>query len=151
MEPEGSLPHTQVPSVCPYPEPDRSSPCSPTHCLKIYMNIILPSTPASSKWSLSLGFPNQNPVYNFRPVCATCPVLLILLDVITRTILGEEYRSLSSSLCSFLYSAVTSSLLGPAIYTINCVKDLNCGDKFCRLALWMLTWPRRYDIVTEKM
>jgi len=26
MEPEGSLPHSQVPATCPYPEPDRSSP-----------------------------------------------------------------------------------------------------------------------------
>jgi hypothetical protein len=33
-------------------------------------------------------------------------------NVITRTILGEEYRSLSSSLWSFLHSPVTSSLLG---------------------------------------
>jgi hypothetical protein len=30
------------------------------------------------------------------PVSATCPTHLILLDLITRTILGEEYRSLSS-------------------------------------------------------
>jgi hypothetical protein len=29
--------------------------------------------------------------------------------------IGEEYRSLSSSLCSFLHSPVTSSLLGPNI------------------------------------
>jgi hypothetical protein len=35
--------------------------------------------------------------------------------LITRTILGEQYRSLSSSLCSFLHSPVTSSLLGPNI------------------------------------
>jgi len=34
-------------------------------------------------------------------ICATCPAHLIRLDFITRTILGEEYRSLSSSLCSF--------------------------------------------------
>ena len=44
---------------------------------------------------------------------ATCSSHLILLDFITRAILGEEYRSLSSSLCSFLQSLVTSSLLGP--------------------------------------
>jgi hypothetical protein len=25
MEPEGSLPHSQVPANCPYPEPDQSS------------------------------------------------------------------------------------------------------------------------------
>jgi len=27
MEPEGSLPHSQVPATYPYPEPDLSSPC----------------------------------------------------------------------------------------------------------------------------
>jgi hypothetical protein len=48
------------------------------------------------------------------PVCATCPVHRILLDFITRTIMGEDYRSLSS-LCSFLQSPVTLSLLGPNI------------------------------------
>ena len=49
------------------------------------------------------GFPTKNlctplPFY----IRATCPTHLILLDFITRTILGEEYRSLSSSLCNFL-------------------------------------------------
>jgi hypothetical protein len=28
MEPEGSLPHSQVPATCPYPEPAESSPYS---------------------------------------------------------------------------------------------------------------------------
>jgi len=44
---------------------------------------------------------------------ATYPAYLILLDLITRKILGEEYESLSSSLCSFRHYLVTSSLLGP--------------------------------------
>jgi hypothetical protein len=35
--------------------------------------------------------------------------------LITRIIFGDEYRSLSSSLCSLLHSPVTSSLLGPNI------------------------------------
>ena len=49
------------------------------------------------------------------PIRATCPAHLILLDFITRIILGEEYRSFSFSLCSFLHSTVTSSLLGSYI------------------------------------
>ena len=59
MEPEGSLPHSQVPATCPYPEPAQSSPYPTSHFLKIHLNIILPSTPWSPKWFLSLGFPHQ--------------------------------------------------------------------------------------------
>ena len=49
------------------------------------------------------------------PIHATCSAHLILLDFITRKILGEEYRSLRSSWCSFLHSLVASSFLGPNI------------------------------------
>jgi hypothetical protein len=35
-------------------------------------------------------------------------------------VFGEQYRSLSSSLCSFLHSLVTSSLLGPNILLSFC-------------------------------
>ena len=35
------------------------------------------------------------------------------ITAITRTILGEQYKSFSSSLCNLLHSPVTSSLLGP--------------------------------------
>jgi hypothetical protein len=63
--------------------------------------------PGSSKWSLSLRLPTKT-LYMplLSPIRATCPAYLIILDFVTRTILGEEYRSLSSSLCSFFHSPV---------------------------------------------
>ena len=62
-----------------------------SHLLEIHPNIIHPSTPRSPHWSLSLRFPHQDPIHLLSsPIRATCPAHLILLDFITRTILGEE-------------------------------------------------------------
>ena len=64
MEPEGSLPHSQVPATCPYPEPVRTSPYphNPTSWRSIlifssHLRLGLPSGLFPS------GFPHQNPVY----------------------------------------------------------------------------------------
>jgi hypothetical protein len=46
---------------------------------------------------------------------ATCPAHHIRLDLTCLMISVDEYKSRSSSLCKFLHSPVTSSLLGPNI------------------------------------
>jgi len=66
--------------------------------------------------SHAVSFPQvsqPNFVYvSLLPHTCCMPAHLILLDFITRKILSEEYKSFSSSLCRFLHSLVTSSLLG---------------------------------------
>jgi hypothetical protein len=56
---------------------------------KVQLDVILSATPRFSQWSLALGPPNQNPV-NTSPLRHAYH--LILLDLITLTIFGEEYR-----------------------------------------------------------
>ena len=87
-----------------------------SHLLEIHLNIFFPLTPRYPQRSLSLRFPHQDPIGPlFSPIRAACKAHLILLDFITRTILGEEYSSFSSSLCNLLHSPVTPSLVGPNV------------------------------------
>ena len=98
MEPQGLLPRLQPPP----PHLPILSHINPFHfpystSWRSIFNIIFPSTHGSSKWSLSLMFPHQNPLCTSPfPIRATCPAYLSLLDLITRIIFGEQYRSIST-------------------------------------------------------
>jgi hypothetical protein len=117
MGPERSLPHSQVPATCPLSRASSIQSIHP-HPTSWRSILILPT-------HLRLGIPSGLYPSDFLtqvlytpllfPIRATWPAHLILLDHITWTILGEQYRSLSSSVCSFLHSPVTSLLLGPNI------------------------------------
>jgi hypothetical protein len=111
VEREDSLPNSLELSNCPYPEPHQSSPHHP-HSISTQSSLMLS---AHVRLGLpSVLFPTDFPTnklytFLFSPIRATCPAHLILLDMITLMILGEEYKSHISSLCSFLHSPITPS------------------------------------------
>jgi hypothetical protein len=87
---------------CPPPVPIMSQ-LDPVHTptsnlLNISLNIVLPSTPESPMRTLSLRFPHQNYIRLSSPpyVLHTPPNSFV--SIITPTILGEQYRTFSSSL-----------------------------------------------------
>jgi len=63
------------------------------------------------------------------PIRATCPAHLIPLHFITRTILGEGYRSFSSSLCSLIHSPFTIYTIFLTLPPVQWVPSLSPGVK----------------------
>jgi hypothetical protein len=72
---------------------NQSNPVHIPHIVKIYLNIILPTTPGFPKNSLSLMIPRKTHTHvSLLPIRATCHANLNPFYFITGTILGEEYR-----------------------------------------------------------
>jgi hypothetical protein len=108
-----------------------------SYFLKTHLNSALPSTSDLSCGLFPSGF-HKKTVYTPipSPIRATFLAHLILLDLINRKIFCENYRSLSSSLYSFLYSPITSSFLGPNILlstpfanTLNLCSSISVSDQ----------------------
>jgi hypothetical protein len=62
MDPESSLPCLQQSSADLYPDPDESSPYTPSYFSKIRLNIILPTTSTSSCWTIYFWLSHQKPI-----------------------------------------------------------------------------------------
>jgi len=78
MRTKGSSPRSQHPTTLHYYEPHQSRSRLPNDFFKNNFNTILPPTSRSSRLSLSLKFPHQNPVRS-SPVPHTCHIPAISL------------------------------------------------------------------------
>jgi len=83
-----------------------------TYFPRIHFNIIFPSAPTSSEWSLTCRFSCISQLFH----AFYMPHPSHILDIITLIIFVAAYKLRSSSFCSLLQSPATSSLSGPYIF-----------------------------------
>jgi len=97
------------------------------HLPRGFLSGVLPSSLSTKNLYAHLIPPNT---------CTCRAYLIFFFNVLTQVIFGEEYRPLSSLLCSLLHSPITSSLLGPNIllstlfsYTLSLCTSLIVSDQ----------------------
>jgi hypothetical protein len=131
MEPEGSLPHSQVPATCPYPEPARSSPCP---------HIPLPEEPIYAWVSSVVSFPQVSPPKPCTRLSSPKYALHAPPISFFPILSPEQYWAITTDHSAPHYvifsTPITSSLLGPNILlntlfsnTPNLRSSLNMSDQ----------------------
>lgn len=137
MEPLGSLVCSHQPTTCPCPELDQFNACPPTlFCWRLILmfslclflglpSSCLPSFPAKTMYAPLLF-----------SICTTYPASLILLYLIAQIIFGEDSKSWSSSLWSFLQFTVTSSFI--AEISIHIIKLVNKQFIFFQILIFFV-------------
>jgi len=138
IEPEYSLPHSQVPATCPYPELHRSSP---------FPHIPLPEDPSQyypliyARVFLVVSFPQVCPP---KPCTRLSPPHTRYMPRQSHSFwfyhshnIGWAVQIIKLLIMYFFHSPVTLSLLGPNIllntlflYTLSLGAFLNVSDKF---------------------
>jgi hypothetical protein len=139
MVPEGLLPHSQVPPICPYHELAQSRQCPKIQITVDPSNYYAQSTPPSTLWSHSPRYPHQKSCTRLSPPAFALYVRPSYFSRFNnRTILGELYKSVSSSLCSFFpftcyrvplrpkYSPLHTILNHVPPSTLSCFPLQNC-------------------------
>ena len=141
MEPDSSSPCWQQPATFPVLNQINPVHALPTNFFKTCFNIIFPSTPRFSKWSLSLRLKHQNSLWTYS---------FPHMSLLPRPSHSSWFDHLDSSLWTLtikellvseiLQSPVTSSLLDPNIFfstlfsnTLSLHYSPNVRDKFLYL------------------
>jgi len=103
MEAERALLLSQQTKICLCPQPQESG----SHLYVPYFNLALPFSSTSYKLLfLHVSIPHPYRHF-FSPTCVTHLILFVVTSLIIR---GEENKSYSSTLCTFLHPPVTFSL-----------------------------------------
>jgi hypothetical protein len=120
--------------------------CFPPYFPRIHSNIILLCTRRFSELSLPFTFSDQYFVRKYclsSPVRVTCPVHLMLLDLVTLIIFGEAYKLRSSTLCSVLQPPETCSLSGLSIPSAPCSQTSS-------VYVFPLVWETKFHTRTKQ-
>jgi hypothetical protein len=134
MEPEGSLPHSQVPATCPYPELARSSPCHVHFSfLSSYQSInpgprqVFMTRNKASFYGEELSTPSPTPKHQYHPLS---DVRDYLFNIFAATL----HTGGRSSICNLrtCHAVVTGTHLSRQVPYVLCTTSTVCTlhDKY---------------------